>query len=154
MGLLDVPAASHYFSAEHEQFRRSVRAWVAREIAPHVAAWDEAEGFPRELYRRAAALGLLGLGYPQALGGTDADIFYALIAAVVVTPTVSLVIAAGFHRVRGVGLRRRIAALPAPERADILATVRQEGGDVGKLAASLSRSFKVTEVAPAPAARG
>jgi acyl-CoA dehydrogenase len=81
MSLLEITPARHYFSPEHQQFRRSVRDWVAREIAPHVNAWDEAEGFPRELHRRAAALGLLGLGYPEEYGGTDADIFFMLILA-------------------------------------------------------------------------
>ncbi len=47
-----------HFSPEHEQFRASVRAFVARAIAPHVNHWGEAEAFPRELYRKAAALGL------------------------------------------------------------------------------------------------
>lgn len=65
---------------EHESFRDSVRAFVAAEIAPHVNAWDEAGTFPRELYRRAAHLGLLGLGYPQAYGGTPADTWFRLIA--------------------------------------------------------------------------
>jgi acyl-CoA dehydrogenase len=68
-------------SPEHEAFRDSVRAFVQREIAPHVAQWDEAETFPRDLYRRAAALGLLGLGYPEAYGGIPADGWYRLIAA-------------------------------------------------------------------------
>ncbi|MEO7008286.1 MAG: acyl-CoA dehydrogenase family protein, partial [Caldimonas sp.] len=36
--------------------------------------------FPRELYARAAAIGLLGLGYPEACGGTPADAWYRLIA--------------------------------------------------------------------------
>ncbi len=67
-------------SAEHESFRDSVRAFVQREIAPHVAAWDEAQTFPRELYARAAQIGLLGLGYPEAYGGTPADGWYRLIA--------------------------------------------------------------------------
>ena len=65
---------------EHELFRDSVRAFVTREISPHVQAWDEAETFPRELYARAAQVGLLGLGYPQAYGGTPADGWYRLIA--------------------------------------------------------------------------
>ena len=65
---------------EHELFRDSVRAFVAAEIAPHVDAWDEAESFPRELYRKAADLGLLGLGYPEAYGGTPADGWFRLIA--------------------------------------------------------------------------
>ena len=46
---------------EHEAFRDGVRAFVNREIAPNVAAWDEAESFPRALYRRAAEVGLLGI---------------------------------------------------------------------------------------------
>jgi acyl-CoA dehydrogenase len=67
-------------SAEHQSFRDSVRTFVQREIAPHVAAWDEAQTFPRELYARAAQIGLLGLGYPEAYGGTPADGWYRLIA--------------------------------------------------------------------------
>jgi acyl-CoA dehydrogenase len=68
------------FAPEHETFRDSVRAFVEREIAPHVNAWDEAGSFPRTLYRRAAEMGLLGLGYPEALGGTPADGWYRLVA--------------------------------------------------------------------------
>jgi acyl-CoA dehydrogenase len=66
---------------EQAQFRATVRAFVEREIAPHVDAWDEAGAFPRVLYRRAAELGLLQLGYPEALGGTPCEIAYRLIAA-------------------------------------------------------------------------
>ena len=79
MSLLDAPPTPHYFSPEHVQFRDLLRAWVSREITPHATAWDEAEGFPRALYQRAAAIGLLGLGYPEAYGGTSADLFYHLI---------------------------------------------------------------------------
>ncbi|HMA08427.1 MAG TPA: acyl-CoA dehydrogenase family protein [Ramlibacter sp.] len=50
----------------------SVRRFTLERIAPQVNAWDEAGEFPRALYQEAAALGLLGLGYPQELGGTPA----------------------------------------------------------------------------------
>lgn len=50
-----------------------VERFAKTEIAPHVNAWDEAGEFPRALYQRAAALGLLGIGYPQSLGGGDED---------------------------------------------------------------------------------
>ena len=43
-----------------------------REIEPHIHAWDEAGEFPRSLYLRAAELGLLGMGYPENLGGSPA----------------------------------------------------------------------------------
>jgi len=79
--IFDLPAAPHHFSPEHEAFRASLRAWVAREITPHAAAWDEAGTFPRDLYRKAAEFGLLGLGYPEAIGGTPADLMFAVIAA-------------------------------------------------------------------------
>lgn len=46
--------------------------FATQEIAPHVSQWDEAGEFPRALYHRAAELGLLGLGYPEDLGGTPA----------------------------------------------------------------------------------
>ncbi len=43
------------------------------EIVPNIHAWDEAGEFPRSLYLRAAELGLLGMGYPEELGGTPAS---------------------------------------------------------------------------------
>ena len=51
----------------------TVRRFAEREIAPHATAWDEAGEFPRALYAQAASLGLLGLGYPETLGGTPAS---------------------------------------------------------------------------------
>ncbi|MDP2031949.1 MAG: acyl-CoA dehydrogenase family protein [Polaromonas sp.] len=53
--------------------RESVTRFARREIAPYVSQWDAAGEFPRELYRQAAGLGLLALGYPEALGGTPAS---------------------------------------------------------------------------------
>ena len=53
-----------------------VARFARHEIAPHVNDWDAAGEFPRSLYRRAGELGLLGLGYPEAYGGTPAP--YAL----------------------------------------------------------------------------
>ncbi len=68
-------------SPEQADFRRSLRQFVEREIAPHVDAWDEAESFPRALYGRAAELGLLQLGYPEHLGGTPCPLSWRLIAS-------------------------------------------------------------------------
>ncbi len=64
------------FTEEHEAFRRTVRAWVSREIAPNAAAWEKAQGFPRELYGKAAAEGFFGLKYDAAFGGTNAGVFF------------------------------------------------------------------------------
>lgn len=77
----DLPAAPHHFGPEHEAFRATVRSFAEREIAPFAAAWDEAGTFPRALYAKAAAIGLLGMGYPEEYGGTPADPMFSVIAA-------------------------------------------------------------------------
>jgi len=48
----------------------SARRFVQTEVAPYLNDWEEAGEFPRSLYRRAAQLGWLAMGYPEELGGT------------------------------------------------------------------------------------
>ena len=48
----------------------AARRFIQTEVAPHLQSWEDAGEFPRELYARAAALGWLGLGYPEEFGGT------------------------------------------------------------------------------------
>ncbi|MBX9817097.1 MAG: acyl-CoA dehydrogenase family protein, partial [Burkholderiaceae bacterium] len=50
----------------------AARRFIRTEVAPHLNDWEEAGEFPRALYLRAADLGWLGLGYPEAFGGTPA----------------------------------------------------------------------------------
>jgi acyl-CoA dehydrogenase len=57
------------FGEEHEELRQTVRRFVVKEIAPHVDEWEAAREFPRELYKRCAELGFLGLKFPEELGG-------------------------------------------------------------------------------------
>jgi len=73
--------SSPFFTAEHEAFRDSVRAFVRKEVEPFVTEWDEAGTFPRELYKKASDIGLIPLGYPEEYGGVEADLFYMIIAA-------------------------------------------------------------------------
>ncbi len=68
-----------FYTPEHDAFRTQVRSFVQREISPHIEAWEEAGAFPRELYAKAGELGLLGVGFPEAYGGTEADGFFRLI---------------------------------------------------------------------------
>jgi acyl-CoA dehydrogenase len=71
-----------YYRPEHLDLRETLRRFVAKEIAPHVDAWDEAGAFPRDLYRRAADVGLLGLGFPEEYGGSGGtDSFHRLVAS-------------------------------------------------------------------------
>jgi len=57
------------FTQEHEAFRSTVARFVDDEVAPHHAAWEEQGHVPRELWRRAGALGLLCTDVPEAYGG-------------------------------------------------------------------------------------
>jgi acyl-CoA dehydrogenase len=61
------------FSAEHEDLRASLRAFVERELRPHADEWERAKHFPDEVFRRMGELGFLGLKYPEALGGQGGD---------------------------------------------------------------------------------
>jgi acyl-CoA dehydrogenase len=72
---------SPYYTEDHEAFRDQMRRFVAREIAPFVDEWDEAGEFPRELYKKASAVGLLQMGYPEEYGGVPTDGFYRIIAS-------------------------------------------------------------------------
>ncbi len=73
--------ASPYYTPEHEAFRDMFRSWVQREVEPYVTEWDEAGTFPRALYRKASEVGLLGIGFPEAFGGSETDLFYTIIAS-------------------------------------------------------------------------
>lgn len=61
---------SPHYDESHEAVCDTVRAFVAREITPHVDAWEAAGELPRELHRKAAEAGILGLNYPEEFGGT------------------------------------------------------------------------------------
>jgi acyl-CoA dehydrogenase len=59
--------------ADIEALVQTVRRFALERIAPNAQAWDDAGEVPLALYREAAQLGLLGLGYPEELGGTPAS---------------------------------------------------------------------------------
>jgi acyl-CoA dehydrogenase len=66
---------------EHKALRAQIRRFAAAEIAPRGAQWEEDEEFPVELYRKAADAGVLGVGYPEALGGSGGDLGHVLVAS-------------------------------------------------------------------------
>ncbi len=66
---------------EHAAIRAQVRRFAERAVAPHAGRWEEDEEFPRALYDEAAAAGVLGIGYPEALGGGGGDLGHLLVAS-------------------------------------------------------------------------
>lgn len=71
--------ASIYLSEEHESFRREVRRFIVNEVAPHASDWEAARRIPREIFTRMGELGFLGITFPERYGGTEADIFFAVV---------------------------------------------------------------------------
>jgi butyryl-CoA dehydrogenase len=61
------------FTAEQEDLRRTVRKFAESELAPLVRDAEETETFPRHLFKRFAELGLNGVRYPEADGGSGFD---------------------------------------------------------------------------------
>jgi alkylation response protein AidB-like acyl-CoA dehydrogenase len=68
------------FGEEHDELRRSIRAFVDREIVPHVEEWEETT-FPDAIVARMGELGFLGLSVPEAYGGQGGDYFTNLVLA-------------------------------------------------------------------------
>jgi len=67
------------FTDEHEMLRRTVRAFVEKEVVPHTDAWEEAGRLPRELWRRLGELGFLGLEFPVEYGGGGGDFLSSVV---------------------------------------------------------------------------
>ncbi|MCB9777159.1 MAG: acyl-CoA dehydrogenase family protein [Alphaproteobacteria bacterium] len=70
-----------FLDETHHALRDSAQAWVDRHIAPHAAQWEADKHFPRELHRAAAEAGLVGVTYPEAVGGAEGDVFHGLVVA-------------------------------------------------------------------------
>lgn len=90
---------------EHKALREQVRRWSATHIAPHATEWEEAEEFPTELYKRAGEDAILGIGYPEEVGGGGGDTTHAMVAA-------EAMVLAGHSVGTSVGLGSHSIALP------------------------------------------
>jgi acyl-CoA dehydrogenase len=63
-----------FLTEERQALRASTRAFVEREVAPYLQDWEDAGEVPRSLHQAAAKAGLLGLGFPEAVGGEGGDL--------------------------------------------------------------------------------
>ncbi|MEU4641141.1 acyl-CoA dehydrogenase family protein [Micromonospora sp. NPDC023814] len=64
---------------ERRQLRELTRAFVTREVLPHLDDWERAGEVPRSLHVTAAKIGLLGVGFPEAVGGSGGDLLDSII---------------------------------------------------------------------------
>ncbi|GGS20116.1 MULTISPECIES: acyl-CoA dehydrogenase family protein [Streptomyces] len=60
-------------SVEQEAVRKLAEDFVAREVTPHVVAWDRAENVDRSIVKKLGGLGFLGLTVPEEYGGSGGD---------------------------------------------------------------------------------
>jgi acyl-CoA dehydrogenase len=67
-------ASDPYSTPERLALRRLVTDFTTREIAPHLPDWERAGQVPRALHRRAAEAGILGIGFPEQVGGSGGDL--------------------------------------------------------------------------------
>src|SRR5713226_6981838 len=59
--------------------RKSIRAFVEKEVTPHVREWEDAGRIPRSLWRRLGELGFLGLEFPTEYGGGGGDVLSSVV---------------------------------------------------------------------------
>jgi acyl-CoA dehydrogenase len=72
---------SIYDNPDHELLRDQIAKFIAREVEPHAAAWEEQGFVPRDVLRRMGQAGLFGLMYESAHGGAEADALTNLVFA-------------------------------------------------------------------------
>jgi acyl-CoA dehydrogenase len=146
-------AMPYLFETEdHAAIRASARRFAQSHIAPFGAEWEEAEEFPIELYRTAAAAGITGVGYPEAIGGQGGDLGHVLVACdelVLVGRSVGTLVGLGSHGIAlppivRFGTAEQIARFVTPcltggKIAALAITEPGGGSDVARLATRAER---------------
>lgn len=66
-------------SAEHQIFRETLRAFIQKEILPHIDEWEKRGEIDRRIWKRMGDMGFMGLNYPEQYGGLALDFYYSMI---------------------------------------------------------------------------
>ena len=72
--------SNELFTEEHEALRKTVRKF-AESLAPHSEEWEHAGIFPKEVFKQAGDLGLLGIRFDEKYGGSGLDWWYSTVWA-------------------------------------------------------------------------
>lgn len=136
---------------EQEAFRKAVARFVETEVVPVADRLDEAGEFPRALFRKLGEQGYLGLRYPEAYGGGDADmVTYCLFAEEMARGSMSVAALAAMQGLMGTyfvfkygteELRQRylVPALRGEKVATFALTEPNAGSDVANIATFAER---------------
>ncbi len=66
------------FQEEHQAFRRTVKAFVEKELVPNVSQWEKDETFPNWVFKKAGELGLHGAHFKEEHGGLGGDYWFSI----------------------------------------------------------------------------
>jgi citronellyl-CoA dehydrogenase len=69
------------FTEDHRAFRKIVRDFAEKELAPHVDEWERDELFPNWVFKRAGELGILGAHYDEDVGGAGGDFWMNVVSS-------------------------------------------------------------------------
>jgi acyl-CoA dehydrogenase len=73
------PWSDPFATPERRDLRALTRAFVERDVLPHLDEWEERGDLPRSLHERAAGAGLLGVGFPEEVGGSGGTLVDAMV---------------------------------------------------------------------------
>ena len=63
------------FTEDHKMITQMVKDFTEKEIRPNVGKWDEEQHFPKDLFKKAGELGLMGVLVPEEFGGAGLGYF-------------------------------------------------------------------------------
>ncbi|MFC5176411.1 acyl-CoA dehydrogenase family protein [Nocardioides taihuensis] len=120
-------------TSDREALKDAAREFVRREVVPHLQEWEDAGEVPRDLHRAAAKQGLLGVSFPEAVGGEGGDLLdsVAVQEAFFEAGASSGLVAALFTG--GIALPH-LAAAGTPEQVDRWVRPTLAGETIGSLA--------------------
>ncbi len=67
------------FTAEHQIFRDTLRAFIRKEITPYIDDWEKQGEIDRKVWKKMGDMGFMGINYPEVYGGLELDFYYSLI---------------------------------------------------------------------------
>ncbi len=67
------------FTPEHELFRKTVRDFAEKELLPHKEKWEKEKEFPKSVFKKAGELGILGVCFPENVGGSGGDYWFKVV---------------------------------------------------------------------------
>ncbi|WP_322969251.1 acyl-CoA dehydrogenase family protein [Faecalibacter sp. LW9] len=89
---------SRYYTAEHEEKRKEIKAFFDQEVHPYIDQWDKEKHIPKSIWKKMGERGYLGFGFPEEYGGTNRDFWYN----VLLVEEVSKIRSGGFNAAFGI----------------------------------------------------